>query len=84
MNLPRITLKDSTNKHLLPNLGAPEHIQAYKHGLRSFSLTKVLAPKRMHNIDDLFDIVHEFIKGERSVNKESGSNRTKKHLSRKA
>lgn len=49
------------------SLSSREHIQAYKYGLRSLSLTEVLATKRIPFIDDLLDIAHEFIKGETSV-----------------
>lgn len=49
------------------SLSDQEHIQAYKHGLRSLSLTKVLATKRLLSVDDLLDIVYEFIKGEISM-----------------
>lgn len=51
----------------VPNLSHREHIQPYKHGLRSLSLTKVLAIKHLHSVNDLLDIVLEFIKGEISV-----------------
>lgn len=48
----------------VPNLSDREHLQEYKHGLRSLSLTKVLATKRLHLVDDLLDVIHEFIKWE--------------------
>lgn len=51
----------------LPNLSDREHIYAYKHGLRSLSLTKVLAPKCLQSVDVLLDGVHEFIMGDMSV-----------------
>lgn len=51
----------------VPSLGDREHIQAYKHGLRSLSLTKVLATKWLHSVDDLLDVFHEFIKVKISV-----------------
>lgn len=51
----------------VPNLSDQEHIQAYKHGLRSLSLTKLLATKKLHSVDDLLDMVHGFIKGDISV-----------------
>lgn len=51
----------------VPNLSDQEHIQAYKHGLRSLSLTKLLATKKLYSVDDLLDVVHEFIKGDISV-----------------
>lgn len=51
----------------VPNLSNWEHIQAYKYGLQSFSLTEVLATKNLLIVDHLLDAVHEFIKGEISV-----------------
>lgn len=48
----------------MPNFSDREHIQAYKHDLRSLSLTKVLATKILLTVDRLLDAVHEFIKGE--------------------
>lgn len=51
----------------VPSLSDREHTQAYKHELHSFSLTEVLATKRLHSVDDLLDVVHKFIKGEISV-----------------
>lgn len=47
---------------MVSNLSDQEHIQAYKHGLRSLSLTKILATKHLHSVDDLLDVVHEFIR----------------------
>lgn len=49
------------------NLSDREHIQAYKHGIRSLSLTKVLAIKNMLIVDNLLDTVHEFIKVEINI-----------------
>lgn len=49
------------------SLSAREPIQAYKYRLRSFSLTEVLATRRIPSVDGLLDVVHEFIKGEISV-----------------
>lgn len=51
----------------VPNIGDRENIQAYKHKLRSLSLTKVLATNRLHFMEDLLDVMHEFIKGEISM-----------------
>lgn len=51
----------------MPNLSDREHIQAYRHGLQFLSFTKILATKRLHSVDDLLDVVHEFIKGEINV-----------------
>lgn len=63
------TYKERFNKEAMnvPNLSDREHIQAYKQGLRSLSLTKVLATKNLLTIDHLLDAVHEFIKGEINV-----------------
>lgn len=41
-----------------------EYIQAYKHRLRSLSLTKVLAAKQLLSVDGLLDMVHKFIQVE--------------------
>lgn len=49
------------------SLSDRQHIQAYNHGLRSLSLSKVWATKRIPSVDDILDIVYEFIKGEISV-----------------
>ncbi|KAI5672178.1 hypothetical protein M9H77_12542 [Catharanthus roseus] len=51
----------------VPNHSDCEHIQAYKNGIRSLLLTEVLATKTLLTIDDLLDPVHEFIKGEISI-----------------
>lgn len=64
---PQETVQACTKRLKVLILHDREHIQAYKHGLRSFSLTKMLATKRIPSIDDLLDIVHKFIKGEISV-----------------
>lgn len=49
------------------NLSDQEHIQAYKHNLRSLYLTKVLANNYFLIVNHLLDTIHEFIKGEISV-----------------
>lgn len=48
----------------VPNLSFREHIQAYKHGIRLLSLTKVLGTKTLLTVDNLLNAVQEFIKGE--------------------
>lgn len=42
-------------------------MQVYMHGLQSLSLTTVFATKTLLTVDKLLDVVHEFIKGEISV-----------------
>lgn len=67
--------KDSASLHRrfnkeamkVPSLSDREHIQAYKHGLCSLSLTKMLATKWLLFVDNLLDVVHKLIKGEISV-----------------
>lgn len=49
------------------NLSNWEHIQAYNHEVWSLSLTKVLATKRLYSVDDLLDVIHEFINREKRV-----------------
>lgn len=49
------------------SLNDQEHIQAYKHGMHSLSLTKVLATNWLLSVDDLLYVMHEFIKVEISV-----------------
>lgn len=51
----------------VPNFSDREHIEDYKHGLRSIFLTKILATKRLDLVDDLLNTSHDFIKGEFSV-----------------
>ncbi|KAI5678060.1 hypothetical protein M9H77_09010 [Catharanthus roseus] len=51
----------------VPSLSDRKHIQAYNHGLRSLSITKVLATKRLLSVNELLNVVHEFIKGEINV-----------------
>lgn len=56
------------------NLSDQEHIQAYEHGIRPLSWTKLLATKNLLTFDKLLDTIHEFIKGEISV-----KNKSKQH-----
>lgn len=53
------------------NLSDRDHIQAYKHGYISLSLTKVFAIQKLQSVDDLLDVIHEFIRGEKLVFKAS-------------
>lgn len=49
------------------NLSDWEHIQAYKPEIYFLSLTKILATKQLLTVNNLLDTVHEFIKGEISI-----------------
>lgn len=55
----------------VPNLSVGEHIQAYKHGLRSLSLTKVLATKHLDTVDALLEQYMNSSNG-KSVSKVNG------------